>query len=124
MSLTDQYIHRRLGCGVEFAALPLPGRRTTAFDIRILAGMADEPESQLGLARIVEETIGKGTPRYSAQQLTDAFDAIGAQFGSRVGRESFVFRCSCLPEYAEAALELTAETLCRPTFPEEFCRVA
>ncbi len=124
MSLAEHYTHRRLDCGVELAALPLAGRRTTAFDIRILAGMADEPESKLGLARLVEETIGKGTPRFTAQQLTDAFDAIGAQFGSRVGRESFVFRCSCLPEYAEAALELTAEMLCRPVFPEEFCRVA
>ena len=124
MSHTDQYIHRRLDCGVELAALPLPGRRTTAFDIRILTGMADEPESKLGLARLVEETLGKGTSRFTAQQLTDAFDVIGAQFGSRVGRESFVFRCSSLPEYAEQALELTAEMLCRPTFPEEFCRVA
>lgn len=124
MSLDENYIHRRLDCGVDFAALPLPGRRTTAFDIRILTGMADEPESKLGLARLVEETIGKGTPNHTAQQLTDAFDAIGAQFGSRVGRESFVFRCGCLPEYAEPALELTAETLCSPIFPDEFCRVA
>jgi predicted Zn-dependent peptidase len=124
MSQTEKYDHRRLACGVDLAALPLPGRRTTSFDIRMLAGLAYEPEQHLGLARLVEETLGKGTSKYTAQQLTDAFDAIGAQAGSRVGRESFVFRCSCLPEYVETALELHAEMLCRPTFPEEFCRVA
>jgi len=124
MKPPETYVHRFLDCGVELAALPLPGRRTTAYEIRVLAGLAEEPADKLGLARVVEQTIDKGTARRSAQELTDAFDAIGASVGASVGRESFVFRCSCLPEYVGEALALHAEMLRTPTFPEEFCKVA
>ncbi|MFQ5412175.1 MAG: M16 family metallopeptidase, partial [Phycisphaerae bacterium] len=109
---------------VEFAALEMKGRRITSFQIRIIAGLVEEPENRLGLARIVEETIAKGTEKRSAQALSDAFDTLGAQASSAVGRESFVFRCNCLPEYADEALSLHAEMLRTPIFPEEFCDVA
>lgn len=124
MSALEAYYHERLPCGVEFAALPLEGRRTTSFGVRVLSGLVDEPEDRLGLARIVEETIGKGTKKHGAQELSDAFDAIGAQRSSGVGRESFVFRCSCLPEFTDEALSLHAEMLTTPTYPDDYCKVA
>ncbi len=124
MNNGETYHHRTLASGVEFAALEMPGRRITSFQIRIVAGLVDEPEDRLGLARIVEETIAKGTEKRSAQGLSDAFDTLGAQTSSAVGRESFVFRCNCLPEYVEESLSLHAEMLRSPIFPEEFCDVA
>lgn len=124
MSANETYHHRRLDCGAEFAALELPGRRTASYQIRFLAGLVDEPSDRLGLARIVNETIDKGTAKRSAQQLSDAFDAIGAQVGSGVGRETLVFRCNCLPEFLDDALTLHAEMLRSPTFPLEYCDVA
>ncbi|HVP12945.1 MAG TPA: pitrilysin family protein [Phycisphaerae bacterium] len=124
MTTTEIYQHQRLDSGVELAALPIEGRRTTAYEIRILAGLADEPEEKLGLARIVDETIDKGSAKRTAREVSDAFDAIGADVSSGVGRESFVFRCSCLPEYVEQALTLHAEMLRMPVFPEEFVKVA
>lgn len=124
MSEAETYVHRRLSCGIEYAALPLAGRRTVAIDIRVLSGMADEPADRLGLAHLVNETIDKGTQKRSGQELTDAFDAIGAQRSSFVGREATVFRCNCLPEFAEQALLLHVEMLRTPTFSEEACGVA
>jgi predicted Zn-dependent peptidase len=124
MAMPETYHHLRLDCGIELAALPIDGRRTTAYEIRLLAGLAEEPDDRLGLARIVEETIAKGTERRTARELSDAFDALGADCSSGVGRESFVFRCSCLPEYVEQALALHAEMLRTPTFPDEFVKVA
>lgn len=124
MSSKETYHHRKLKCGAEFAAIDMPGRRTASYQIRFLAGLVDEPNDKLGIARIVDETIGKGTEKRTAQQVSDAFDAIGAQSGSGVGRESFVFRCNCLPEYIPQALAIHAEMLRTPTFPEEFCEVA
>ena len=124
MNQPEKYHHRRLDCGVEFAALEMPGRHTAALNIRVGAGLVDEPESRLGLAHIVESTITKGTAKRSARELSDAFDAIGAQTGSGVGRQSTVFRCMCLPEFLDEALSLHAEMIRTPAFPEEFCRVA
>ncbi|MFQ5501821.1 MAG: M16 family metallopeptidase [Phycisphaerae bacterium] len=124
MNNGETYHHHKLASGVEFAALEMPGRRITSFQIRMVAGLVDEPENRLGLARIVEETIAKGTEKRSAQGLSDAFDTLGAQTSIAVGRESFVFRCNCLPEYTKEALSLHAEMLRSPIFPEEFCDVA
>lgn len=124
MSTPETYRHLRLDCGMELAALPIDGRRTAAYEIRVLSGLADEPEDKLGLAGIVEETISKGTEQRSARELSDAFDMLGASCSSGVGRESFVFRCSCLPEYVERTLSLHAEMLRTPTFPDEFLDVA
>ncbi len=124
MTSAETYHHRKLPCGVEFAALEMPGRRTVTYEIRVFAGMAHETADRGGLAGLVEDVITKGTASRSAQELTDAFDALGASTGSAVGRESMLFRCSCLPEYADRALALHAEVLRTPTFPEEFCKVA
>lgn len=124
MERTETYHHRRLNCGIEFAALEMPGRHTAALNIRIAAGMTDESEDRLGLAHVVDETISKGTTDKTARELSDAFDAIGAQTGGGVGRQSTVCRCTCLPEFVEQALALHAEMLRTPTFPEEFCEVA
>lgn len=124
MNRTETYHHLRLDCGVELAAIAIPGRRTATFEIRVLAGLADEPADRLGVARMVEETICKGTAQKTAQELTDAFDSLGAQSSSAVGRESMIFRCSCLPEYVEQALALETEMLRTPAFPDDFCRIA
>ncbi len=120
----SQLIHRHLSCGIEFAAEVLPGRPTAALEIRVLAGAAHDPADRLGLARLVEETLDKGTARRSGRELLDAFDAIGAQRSSATGRDTTAFGCVCLPEYLPQAIELHAEMLRTPTFPEEACRVA
>ncbi len=124
MSGSNEFVHRRLSSGVELGALPIAGRRTVSMEFRLLAGMANEPDDRLGIAHLVDETLDKGTERRTGRQLTDAFDAIGAQHSSHVGREVMVFRCHCLPEYATQALELFVEMLRTPTFPDEACSVA
>jgi predicted Zn-dependent peptidase len=120
----SHYVHRILDCGLEFAAEVLPDRRTTAIEFQVLSGVADEPTDQLGIAHLLEQTISKGTQRYDARGLADAFDHLGAQRSSWVGRESYGFRCLCLPEFLSQVVELHAEMLRRPTFPSDACHVA
>ncbi len=119
-----QFVHRQLGCGVEFAADVLPERQTVALAFRLLSGIADEPEELNGISLIVEQTLSKGTEKFNGRGLSDAFDRIGAQWGTGCGRQSTLVRVLCLPEFVEPAIELVAEMLCRPTFPAEACRVA
>ncbi|MFQ6048014.1 MAG: M16 family metallopeptidase [Phycisphaerae bacterium] len=120
----DQYVHRMLDSGVEFAAVLLPGRRTAAIEFQVLSGMADEPDDKLGLAHLVEQTISKGTRRRDARALADAFDSLGARRSSWVGRETYGFACLCLPQFLPQVIELHAEMLRQPVFPDQACRVA
>lgn len=112
-------LHERLPCGIEFGAMHLPGRRIQSLQIRVLAGICNEPKDKLGIARLITETIDKGTENYSGQELFDAFDAIGARTGGSTGRETTTCTCTVLPENMDRAIELHAEFLRRPTFPQD-----
>lgn len=118
------FVHRFLSSGVEFAADVLPQRNTVAMLFRMLTGVADDPLELTGVGSIIERTLSKGTQRFEGRALADAFDALGAQWGTSTGRQSTLVQVVCLPEYAEQVSDLVAELLCRPTFPDEACRVA
>ncbi len=123
-SISGQTTHLNLDCGIEFSAEPLPDRAAVTLAFRLLGGAADDPAELTGVTAIVERTLSKGTQRFDGRQLADAFDAIGAQWSTATGRQSLLVRVACLPEFVERAVELVAEMLCHPTFPEEACKVA
>lgn len=117
-------IHKTLDCGIELAILPLENRHTVAIHMRFFAGFAHESESQLGLNHVVEQTISKGTQQRTGRELSDAFDRLGVGWSSWSGREATGYHLTCLPEFTEPALELQAEFLCSPTFPDDTVDVA
>lgn len=116
--------HRILPCGAELGGQHMPDRRVVAINFTFLNGLAEEPEDQLGVAQLAEDLLDKGTAKYSAEQLADAFDAIGARRNSTTGRETISFGCLALAEFFEQVIELHAEMFCRPTFPAEQCNVS
>ena len=118
-----EFVHDTLPCGMEYAVLPLPQRHVVSFQLRVLAGTTSEPAKKLGLARLVEDTITKGTEKRTGPQLSDAFDAIGAGKSSGTGRETSTFTCTVLPDYFEQAVALHAEFFRTPTFPDDAFRV-
>ena len=118
-----EFVHDTLPCGMEYAVLPLPRRHVVPFQLRVLAGTTVEPVDKLGLARLVEDTITKGTEKRTGPQLSDAFDAIGAGRSSGTGRETSTYTCMVIPEHFEQAVALHAEFFRTPTFPDDAFRV-
>lgn len=116
--------YRRLSGGTELSVIALPGRPVASLEIRAFAGYAFEDAGQLGVAHLVEETLSKGTAQRDGRALSDAFDEIGATHASFTGRETLGFSSLCLPEYLRRTIDLHAEMLCTPTFPEDACEVA
>ncbi|MFQ5591957.1 MAG: M16 family metallopeptidase [Phycisphaerae bacterium] len=112
-------VHDSLPCGMEYSVIPLEDRHVVSFQIRVLAGACLEPQDKLGLARLVMETLDKGTQKRSGRELSDAFDAIGASHGTGAGRETSTLTCTVLPEHFERAVALHAEMIRTPTFPED-----
>lgn len=111
--------HLALDSGVELGVDRMPRRQTVALYFRMLTGMADESDELNGVSEIVESTLSKGTQRYDGRGLADAFDRYGIQWSTLTGRQSTLARVVCLPEYVTPAVELVAEMLCRPTFPDD-----
>jgi len=115
----DEAAHLNLECGIELAAAPIADRHVVSMGLRVLTGTANEPADRLGLSRLIRETIDKGTAKRNGPALLDAFDEIGASLATWVGREATGFTCVCLPEFVDRAIELHAEFLRSPTFPDE-----
>lgn len=124
LPIAGQFVHRRLDSGVEFAADLLPGRNTVALCFRMLSGLVDEPPELTGLSAIIERTLSKGTRRFDGRGLADAFDQLGAQWASASGRQSTLVRVLCLPEFVLDVVDLVAEMVAHPTFPDSACQVA
>lgn len=120
----DQFVHVALDSGVELATDVLPQRKTVALCFRMLAGVADDPPELTGVGAIVERTLSKGTQRFDGRGLADAFDRLGAEWASISGRQSMLVRVLCLPEFVLDVVDLVAEMIAHPTFPEDACRVA
>ncbi len=121
--MTD-FLHDQLPCGIEYAVCPLPRRQIICFQLRVLAGMTTEPADKLGLVNIIGETIDKGTEKQSGQALADALDAMGASSGIGAGRETMTFSSTFLPEHFDRVVELHAEFLRTPTFPQDVLDVS
>ena len=120
----QEFTHCTLESGVELGIDRLPERNTVAMCFRMLTGVVDEPQELTGISSIIEQTLSKGTQKYSGQQLADAFDALGAEWGSASGRQSTLVRVVCLPEFACDVVDLVAEMMARPTFPDDAVEVA
>ncbi len=120
----ESIVHHRLNCGIDLAVMAMPERPIVAFLIRLLAGYAFERPEHLGVAHVLDEAISKGTARRDGRALNDAFDAIGAAHSSYAGRETVGLVCTCLPEFVAEALDLHAEMIRTPTFPDDACHTA
>jgi zinc protease len=80
-----------------------------------LAAPADAP----GLATFVIGLLDKGTERLDASALAAAKDKIGMGSGFRAGAERSTYSYRILESNLAASLDLAAEMLQKPTFPDE-----
>ncbi len=87
--------------------------------IQVDTGSMAAPADAPGIAAFVFGLMDKGTKKYDANELAAARDRIAMRgaFQDGVERSSFGYRI--LHSYLEPSLELAAEMLRNPTFPDE-----
>ncbi len=109
----------RLKNGLDIVAVPRPGLPIVSFSVAIKTGAYDEQNGRTeGVADFAAAMLRKGTQKRSADQIADAIDGVGGSLGADAGMESSVASCSVLAKDAALCLDLLAELLLRPTFPE------
>jgi zinc protease len=114
----------RLDNGLRVLVKPhthLPMVNIQAFTLG--ASLVDTPQTA-GRAALVATMLDKGTAARTAQQIAEYFDSIGGQLTMRAGRNTIYGSATVLRDDFEQALEVFAECLLQPAFPEdEFERV-
>jgi zinc protease len=87
--------------------------------IRLGTGnMADSPDAP-GISDAVFALMQTGTKRYDANELAAAKDRIGMEAGMSANTENSSFGYRILTSYLDQSLDLAAEILRNPTFPED-----
>jgi len=92
--------------------------RSVALGLWVRTGSRNEAPGQAGLSHFLEHLLFKGTSRYSAIEIAERFDGLGAAVNAATGKETTHLHARFLDEHAEAVFDLLAEMLLAPTYPE------
>ena len=88
-------------------------------NVTVQAGSLWEPEGQAGLANLTASLLTRGTTTRTAAQIDEAVDFIGASLSSGADRDSSELDLTVLKKDLPKGLELLADVLLHPTFPED-----
>lgn len=83
------------------------------------AGCGTETAADAGINSLLSECILKGTTTRSAGKIADTAENLGGSISSSAGNNTLSFSTTCLAEDLPGMLELLADIVQHPTFPEE-----
>jgi predicted Zn-dependent peptidase len=89
-----------------------------ALGLWVRAGSRNETPAQAGVSHFLEHLLFKGTARYSAIEISERFDGLGASINAATGKETTHLHARFLDEHTEAVFDLLAEMLLAPTYPD------
>ena len=107
-----------LGSGVRVVTEEVPSVRSVALGLWVRTGSRNETPAQAGVSHFLEHLLFKGTERYSAIEISELFDGLGASVNAATGKETTHLHARFLDEHTEAVFDLLAEMLLAPTYPE------
>lgn len=90
-------------------------------DIQALlkGGVIAETADNNGVTKLMARTLLKGTKTRSAEQIAEAIESVGGEINYTAGNNSFGVSAHALSDDADLALDLVADVLQNPTFPED-----
>ena len=107
-----------LDSGIRVVTEAVPSVRSVALGLWVRTGSRDESPAQAGVSHFLEHLLFKGTERYSAIEIAEIFDGLGASVNAATGKESTNLHARVLDTHTEEAFDLLAEMLLAPTYPE------
>ena len=108
----------RLANGLRILEVDMPGRPLVSASLLMLNGAVDEPADGGGATVLAARALSEGTERYDAVQLTEASERLGASLHAEAGWDALTAGLDVPRDRLEGALELLAEMVLHPTFPE------
>jgi predicted Zn-dependent peptidase len=107
-----------LSSGVRVVTEEVPSVRSVALGLWVRTGSRDETAAQAGVSHFLEHLLFKGTARFSAIEISERLDGLGASVNAATGKETTHLHARFLDEHSEEVFDLLAEMLLAPTYPE------
>ncbi|MEA3407517.1 MAG: pitrilysin family protein [Chloroflexota bacterium] len=118
----ETVVRRRLDNGITLLIRENPATASVSMEGNIAAGTLYEEGEALGLSAITASMLRRGTAQHTYQELYAALDNVGAALGISAGRDSIVLSGQSLAADFDLLIDLLAEMLTTPTFPESELR--
>jgi predicted Zn-dependent peptidase len=107
-----------LDSGVRVVTEEVPSVRSVALGLWVRTGSRNETPAQAGVSHFLEHLLFKGTARYSAIEISELFDSLGASVNAATGKETTHLHARFLDEHTDEVFDLLAEMMLAPTYPE------
>ena len=96
-----------------------PAAPIVDFQLFGLGGQRFEPENLNGIGSFTMELVAKGTKSRSKRDIAEAIEKLGGSLDAGSGRNTYYASMAVLKDDAETGLELLADVLQNPNFPQE-----
>src|SRR5690349_2489757 len=118
MALPEGVELAELDGGLKVVTESVPGVRSVALGLWVRTGSRNETPAQAGVSHFLEHLLFKGTARFSAIEIAEKLDGLGAVVNAATGKETTHLHARFLDEHTEEVFDLLAEMLLAPTYPE------
>ena len=109
----------RLSNGLRVVHASRESIPTVEFSLIVNAGYVADQVGTPGLAKMTAEMLDEGTQRMSALEISDESTRLGARISARASLDTARVALSALSESLGESLDLYADVVLRPAFPEE-----
>jgi zinc protease len=97
----------------ERASIPV-----VQFNLLVDAGFAADPSVAPGTARLAMDMLTEGTKRRTALEISEELELLGAHLGAGCSLDTCTVSLNTLSKNLDAALDLFADVILNPAFPE------
>ena len=94
----------------------MPSLRSVALGCWIDTGTRDENPHEAGVSHFLEHLLFKGSDKLSARDVSETFDAMGADYNAFTSKESTCFWARFLDQDLPAGLDILCEIIQKPAF--------
>jgi zinc protease len=109
-----------LANGLKVLLVENPVIPATSINATILAGARHEPEDKAGLAIMASNLLDEGTTTRSSFDIADAIESTGGHLETDASFERVVAAATVLKQDTDLGLDLVADLLMNPIFPDEY----
>ncbi|MDP3741465.1 MAG: pitrilysin family protein [bacterium] len=118
------YTKKTLKNGLTILRVPIPQAKSVLVDIFVKVGSRQEDKRVNGISHFLEHLFFKGSKKFpTAQDLSHALDAIGAEYNANTGKEHTQYYIKAAKKHFHFIFETLTDVIQNPIFaPEEIER--
>lgn len=102
--------------GLRIISEPMPSLRSVALGCWIDTGTRDENLNEAGVSHFLEHLLFKGSEKLSARDVSETFDAMGADYNAFTSKEATCFWSRLLDQNLAEGLDILGEIIQKPAF--------